>query len=159
MEKIIIEATKLRPEADRTINAQLVTIDLPSFIKQLKSEKSWKKSDRNSITVFKSTGICMVLIALHKGAEMIKHTTEGLVSVQILKGKLKFTTNDQSVKLRKGHILTLHSGVPHSIQANKTTIFLLTITAASGDNYEKHISDAMVEQNRVNGKTVISETA
>jgi quercetin dioxygenase-like cupin family protein len=155
MEEIIIKATKLRPQEGRTIDAPLVTIDIPSFIKQIKSEKSWKKKDRNSITVFKSKGICIVLIALHKGAEIAQHTTEGLISVQMLIGELKFKTNDQSVKLRKGHILTLHGGVPHSIQANKTTFFLLTLTAASGDT---HISDAIMEENKVNGKRVVRET-
>jgi quercetin dioxygenase-like cupin family protein len=158
MEEVLIEATKLRPQAERTIDAPLVTIDLPSFIKQLTSEKSWKKKDRNSITVFKSTGICIVLVALRKGAEMIEHTTAGLISVQVLKGEIKFKTNDQSVKLRKGHMLTLYGGIPHSVKAKKETIFLLTITVATGDNHENNKSDVMGNQNRVNGEPVISET-
>ena len=149
------KSTTQRPQGNRIMDAQLVTIDLPFFIKQLKSEKLWKKSDRNSITVFKSTGICIVLMALHKGAEMAKHTTEGLISVQMLKGEIKFRTNDQSVKLRKGHILTLYGGVPHSLQAKRTTIILLTLTDAIGDN---HISDEILEQNKVNGKLIIRES-
>jgi quercetin dioxygenase-like cupin family protein len=99
-----------------------------------------------------------VLIALHKGAEMTKHTTKGLISVQILKGELKFKTEDQSVKLRTGHILTLCGGVPHNLKAKKTTIFLLTLTSAPGDNDKNHISDIIMDQNKVNGKTVIRET-
>ena len=158
MEKLLIEATSLRPKTKRTIDAPLVTIDIPFFIKQLLSEKSWKKKDRNSITVFKSNGICIMLVALHKDAEMLKHTTEALISVQILKGELKFKTNDQTVKLRKGQMLTLYGGVPHSIHAKKATIFLLTLTVTVADNKENHKSDAMVEQNRVNGKPVILET-
>ena len=156
MENLLIEATSLRPQAKRTIDAPLVTIDIPFFIKQLLSEKSWKKKDRNSITVFKSNGICIVLVALHKGAEMLKHTMEGLISVQILKGELKFKTNDQSVKLRKGQMLTLYGGVPHSIHAKKATIFLLTITVAAGENNKSY---ANVEPNRVNGKAVAREMA
>ncbi len=156
MEEVLIEATRLRPKTERTIDAPLVKIDIPSFIKQLTSEKSWKKKDRNSITVFKSTGISIVLVALHKGAEMAKHTTEGLINVQVQEGEIKFKTNDQSVKLRKGHMLTLYGGIPHSIQAKKAAIFLLTITVVAGEN---HKSDAIVEQNGVNGKPVIRETA
>jgi quercetin dioxygenase-like cupin family protein len=130
MEEILIEATKLRPGAERTIDAPLVAIDLPSFIKLVKSEKSWKKNDRNSITIFKTNGKRIVLLALHKGAEMIKHTAKGLISVQILKGKILFTTDEESIELGKGQMLVLHEGVPHSLVAIKKTIFLLTLTTA-----------------------------
>jgi quercetin dioxygenase-like cupin family protein len=128
MEEVLIEATTLRPRAERTIDAPLVTIDLPFFIKQVKSEKLWKKNDRNSITIFKTNGKRIVLLALHKGAEMTKHTAKGLISVQILKGKILFTTDEESIELSKGQMLVLHEGVPHSLLAIKKTIFLLTIT-------------------------------
>lgn len=121
-------ATTQRPEGVRIMNAPLVTIDLFSFIKQIKKEKKWKETDRNAITVFKSNGFCIVLIALHKGAEMVKHTAEGLISVQVLKGKMQLQTNDQSFKLEKGQMLALHKNIPHSLLAKKKTIFLLTLT-------------------------------
>ncbi len=152
------KATSQRPQGDRIMDAQLVTIKLPSFIKQLKSEKAWKKSDRNSITVFKSGGISIVLIALHKGAEMAKHTSEGIVSVQVLKGELRFKLNEQAVKLRKGYLLKLNGGVPHSLQAKKETIFLLTITAIAGNNQANHHSNTTLEQDKLNGMSVIRET-
>ena len=159
MEEILIKATKMRPRSARAIDASLVTIDIPSFIKQIKSEKSWKKNDRNSMTVFKTTDLRIVLIALHKNAEIVKHASKGLISVQVLKGELKFKTNDQCVKLKKAQLLTLKGGIPHSIQANKITIFLLTITAATADdNIENHIDDALIEQHSVNGKKVTRET-
>ena len=37
------------------MDAALVTIDLRNFIKQIKEEKAWNESDRNAITVFKTT--------------------------------------------------------------------------------------------------------
>ena len=130
MEEKSNEATTQRPQGGRIMDAPLVTIDLRSFKEQIRNEKAWKDSDRNAITVFKTNGMRIVLIALHKGAEMIKHTANGIISLQVLKGKMMFNTDDQSTKLSKGQMLTLHQGIPHSLVAKKKTIFLLTLTTA-----------------------------
>ena len=78
------EATTQRPHGDRIMDAPLVTIDLQSSTKQIKEEKSWKDTDQNAITVFKTDGMRIVLIALHKDAEMSTHTADGMISVQVL---------------------------------------------------------------------------
>ena len=124
------EATPQRPEGDRSIDAALVAIDLPAFVKQIKEESTWKESDRNAITVFKANGLRIVLIALHKGAEMARHTADGIVSVQVLEGKMQFNTEWRSVELSKGQVLALHERIPHSVLALKETIFLLTLTTS-----------------------------
>jgi quercetin dioxygenase-like cupin family protein len=128
------EATALRPLGDRKLDAPLVTIDLLSFIDQIKKEKKWKDSDRNSITVFKTNGLRIVLIALRKGAEMVKHTAAGLISIQMLKGKMQLNAGDQTVQLGKGQMLALHKGIPHNLLAKKKTIFLLTLTTTLIEN-------------------------
>lgn len=128
------QATILRPLGDRRIDAHLVTIDLLSFIEQIKKEKTWKAADRNAITVFKTNGLRIVLIALRKGAEMIKHKAGGLISIQMLKGKMQLNTDDRTVQLRKGQMLALHKGIPHSLLAKKKTIFLLTLTTTLAEN-------------------------
>ena len=128
MEEKSNEATIQRPQGDRIMDAPLVTINLGSFIEQIKAEKAWKDSDRNAITVFKTSGMRIVLIALHKDAEMKKHTADGMISVQVMEGQILFTTEDQSVELGQGEMLALHKNVPHSVMAREETIFLLTLT-------------------------------
>ena len=93
MEEKFNEATPQRPQGDRIVDAPLVQINLPFFIEQIRKEKPWIDSDRNAITVFKTNGMRIVLIALHKGAEMIKHSAEGLISVQVLEGQILFSTD------------------------------------------------------------------
>jgi quercetin dioxygenase-like cupin family protein len=131
------EATSHRPEGDRIIDATLVSINLPLFIEQIKTEKAWKDKDRNAITVFKTNGLCILLIALHKGAEMTKHTAAGMISVQVLEGRIEFTTDDQSVELDKGQMLALHESIPHRVLALEETIFLLTLTTKLPAQEEK----------------------
>lgn len=128
MEEKFNEATPQRPEGDRLVDAALVTIDLPLFMEQIKHESQWKHSNRNAITVFKTNGLRIVMIALHEGAEMARHTADGIISIQVLEGQLQFNTDRQSVELSKGQMLALHECIPHSVLAIKETIFLLTLT-------------------------------
>src|SRR5690349_10393143 len=110
MEEKFNEATHLRPEGDRAMDATLVSIDLPLFVKQIKQESSWKNNDRNAITVFKTNGMRLVLIALHAGAEMKTHTADGIISVQVIDGRMKFSADKRCVELNTGQMLALHNG-------------------------------------------------
>ncbi|WP_301922660.1 cupin domain-containing protein [Ferruginibacter sp.] len=127
MEEKFNEATPQRTQG-HLLDAPLVSINIPVFIEQLKQEAAWKESDRNTITVFKTNGMRIVLIALHKGAEMATHTANGIISVQVLEGQMKFTADPQTVVLNKGQMLTLHALIPHSVLAIEETVFLLTLS-------------------------------
>ena len=122
------ESTDLRPEGGRLMDAPLVSMDIPEFIKQLKAEATWENSDRNAMTVYKTNGMRIVLIALHEDAVMKRHTADGIISVQVLEGEINFSTDDQSVLIRKGQMIALHKGLPHSVKAIKEAVFLLTLT-------------------------------
>lgn len=128
MEEKFNESTAQRPDGERVIDAAFVSIDLPLYISQIKEETSWKDGKRNAITVFKTNGLRIVLIALHEGSEMARHTADGIISVQVLEGKIQFNTDQQSVELDKGRMLALHERIPHSVKAIQETIFLLTLT-------------------------------
>lgn len=127
MEEKFNEATRQRPEGDRVMDATMVTIGLPSFIKQIKQETAWKERDRNAITLYKTNGMSIVLVALHAGAEMKTHTADGIISLQIIEGRMKFNAGDRFVELDKGEMLTLHKGIPHNVAAIEETVFLLTL--------------------------------
>ncbi len=127
------ESTELRPEGGRLMDAPLVSMDIPQFIKQIKSESTWENSDRNALTVYKTNGMRIVLIALHANAEMTRHTADVIINLQILEGQIRFNTDEQSVELNKGQMLTLHKGIPHSVLAKEETIFLLTLTTTSAE--------------------------
>jgi quercetin dioxygenase-like cupin family protein len=125
------ESTELRPEGGRLLDATLVSIDITDFIKQIKSEPAWDKSDRNAMTVYKTDGMSIVLVALHEDAVMARHKADGIISVQVLEGKINFITDGQSVELEKGQMIALHKGEPHSVAAIKESVFLLTLAASS----------------------------
>ena len=121
------EATINRPGGSRSIDAPVLLIDLPFYINQVKTEIAWQKNDRNSITVFKTDKIRMVLVAMHKGAEM--HTTrpDNILTLQVIDGMMRLSTNQKTIEASKEQILTLHEHIAYSLQAVEESIFLLTI--------------------------------
>ncbi|MEO8766466.1 MAG: hypothetical protein ABI416_19355 [Ginsengibacter sp.] len=127
MENTDIESTHNRPEGERTIDTSHLLIDIPAFIKQVKSEKQWKKSDRNAITVFKSDTMRIVLTGLRKKAEMHTQHPENVLSIHVIDGKISVKVQFEKVKLCRGQVLALHARVPYSITAIKKAMILLTI--------------------------------
>lgn len=127
MEEKYNEATLNRPEGDRPIDAPVVLIDIASFIKQIKNEKAWEDNDRNSITVFKSPKMKIVVVALHKKAEMQTERPQNILSVQVLKGKLKLYADQKTLAVEENQIFALHENIHYRIHAVKKTVFLLTI--------------------------------
>ncbi len=131
MENKSNESTPQRPEGNRIIDAPLVNLDLNENKSQIKTEKAWMENDRNAITLFKSHGLRLVLIALHKDAEMAKHSAKGMITVQVQEGLIKFSTEEQSVELSAGQMIVLHEGIPHSVLALEESTFLLTLIESS----------------------------
>lgn len=101
MENKSNEATPQRPEGARLINAPLVEMDLNGFIAQIKAESTWAKSDHNAITIFKGDSMRVVLIGMHENAELKTHSANGIINVQVLEGKIDFTSEQQTVLLEK----------------------------------------------------------
>ena len=115
------------PEAGRPLDAPLLVFDLPALLAQVRLEPAYRTSDRNALTVFKTDGMRIVLLALHAGAELKTHTALGIISVQVLEGRLMFRTAEQATELAQGQLLTLHAGIPHSVTAVTEVVFLLTL--------------------------------
>lgn len=121
------DATPQRPNGERVLNAPLVEMNLNAAIDQIKSEKAWKDNDRNSVTLFKSDSMRIVLIGLHEKAELKPHKANGVISVQVLQGKIEFTAEQQNVSLEKGQMITLQENVFHGVKALTESFFLLTL--------------------------------
>lgn len=127
MENKFNEATRQRPEGDRVMDAPVVEINIPAFIRQIKDEEKWKGSDRNAITVFKTGSMQVVLVAMHKGAAMKEHSAKCLMSLLVIEGLLLFTAHGKTAELKKGQMIALHGNIPHALSAKEETVFLLTL--------------------------------
>ena len=116
-----------RPDGGRILNAPLVKMNLNETIKQIKSETTWTESDRNSATLFKSETMRIVLIGLQENAELKPHKANGVISVQVVEGKIEFSAEQQNTHLEKGQMIALHENIIHSVKALTESFFLLTL--------------------------------
>ena len=123
------DATMLRPDGDRVLDAPYVFMDFDGFVKQLKDEETWEKQDRNGITIFKTEGLTTVLTCLHKDARIEENSVDGLFQVQVLDGKVRISTDDGDADMREGEMVVFHPNVKHHIEAlKKSTLLLQTIS-------------------------------
>jgi len=123
------DATMNRPAGDRTIDAPSLLLDLPAFIRQIRAEDEWRDNDRNSITIFKTNDLRIVLGGLHKDAEMVPHKSEGVMSIQVLEGSLNVNTDELDATLNTGQVIVVHKGCNYRVVATEEAIYLLTISA------------------------------
>ena len=105
----------------------LVEMNLNALIEQIKGEDSWKEGDRGSMVLFKSDTMRIVLIGLHGNAELTPHKASGVISVQVLEGKINFYAGEQESILEKGQMIALQENVVHGVMALKESFFLLTL--------------------------------
>lgn len=127
MENKTIDATTQRPDGDRILNAPVIEMNLYEFIEQIKGEKIWADSDRNSITIFKSETMTIVLVGLRENAELKPHKANGVISVQVLEGEIEFTAKQQSTRIKKGQMIALQEDITHSVKGLTESFFLLTL--------------------------------
>ena len=127
MEEKYNESTINRPEGERPINAPLMLIDIASYIKQIKNEKAWDENDRNSITVFKSDKLRILIVALHKKAEMQTERPQNILSIQMIRGKIKLRTDEKTTTVGEEQLLVLRENISYKIEAVKKAVFLLTV--------------------------------
>ena len=86
-----------RPDSNRVLDAALLDFDLPTVIERIKQETEWINGKHNAITLTKSERMSIVLIAMHEDSEIKMEQIDGSMSLHIIKGKLKFTTENESV--------------------------------------------------------------
>ncbi len=127
MEERHNEATTNRPEGERPIDAPVVLVNIPEFIKKIKKEKAWDKNDRNAITVFKSDKLRIILVAMHKKAEMTTERPENIFSVKVISGKVKLDTDGKSFDVSEEDLLVLHPNITYKIVALRKSVFLMTV--------------------------------
>ena len=128
------EATQNRPEGDRVLDAPYVFVNIPDFIRQLKSEEAWQKNDRNGITVFKTNRVTMVVTCLHAKAVLKNNLVDGIFTIQVLEGIVRVTTPDGDVDMQANQVMAFHQLVDHSILALMDSVLLLTNNAAEVDH-------------------------
>lgn len=101
--------------------------DLIREIADSESKKPWQ-SGHYAKTLFKKSDFRTVLITMEPASKMKEHHADGTISVQVLKGHIRFTTQGKTHELPIGSLITLGASIKHEVEAVEDSAFLLTIS-------------------------------
>lgn len=103
-------------------------IDLNQEITRLEAEASSEESGRKSKMLIKHPEFRIVLITMRTGSRWEDHKTNARICLHVLRGDIRFHTANGTIDLRPGQLITLASGVVHSVDAVEESAFLLTLS-------------------------------
>lgn len=100
--------------------------DLWGLLEPKQQEESRLAQDR-TVALIKTESLRVVFRAMREGSTVPTHKANGAITVQVLDGHIEFTADTQTTALRKGELLALRRGVPHSLKAMKRSAILITV--------------------------------
>lgn len=122
------ERMERRENAKERLAGELLQIPLAREIERLRAECAYVEGQHNQITVAHEGPLRVALFAFHKGNVLQEHRTAGPISVQMLSGRVVFTTETGGrVEMGEGCMLTLAGGIAHSVEALEDAVMLLTV--------------------------------
>jgi quercetin dioxygenase-like cupin family protein len=117
--------------AERPIDGPSLAFDVPALLTQLKRERAWRTGSRNGLTLLKTDGLRVVLVAMHAGTTIPAHSADGAIAVEVVEGELTCTAGTEQVALGEGQLFTLQAGIPHGLHATDDCSYLLTIAGST----------------------------
>jgi quercetin dioxygenase-like cupin family protein len=120
---------------DGTMLKERAQFDLAQEIMESEQTRPWPMG-HSARMLFKKPDFRMVLISMEKGSTLNEHHADGTISVQVLKGSIRFTAEGEAHTLKVNGLLTLSASIKHEVEALEHSAFLLTIAWPSGEKLE-----------------------
>ena len=111
---------------DGTLLKDFGQFDLAQEMENSEQQKPWQ-TGHTARTLFKKADFRMVLVSMEKGSVLKEHHADGTISVQVLKGSIRFTAQGETHTLQANSVVTLGASIKHEVEALDESAFLLTI--------------------------------
>ena len=111
---------------DGTMLKGFAQLDLAQEMLTSEQTKPWQTGHTARMLV-KKGDFRMVLISMEKGSVLKEHHADGTISVQVLKGSLRFTAQGKAHTLQTNSLVALAPPIRHEVEALEDSAFLLTI--------------------------------
>jgi quercetin dioxygenase-like cupin family protein len=89
-----------------------------------------QRSGRNARTLVKNGPLRLTLVVLGPGGQLAEHEAAGPITVQVLDGRIRFSTGDETRVLGPGQLLAAAPGIRHRVASDDGACFLLTVSQA-----------------------------
>ncbi len=123
--------TKSSGEVNRSFNVSLSTFNLLTLIEKMKTKPTMIDGDLHSMVLLNRPDKQIVLTTFDKGTEINSFQSNEKMIVQVIWGKLRFHTHEESLILSRGELLTVQKKKPYILTTGEKTVFLLTLISGS----------------------------
>jgi quercetin dioxygenase-like cupin family protein len=114
-----------------TLSGAALSFSLSTEDAALRERAAAARSGRVAKTLVKEGRLRVTLIALRRGAALGAHQVDGVVSVQILRGRARVSAEGKLVDLSSGGLLVLDQEVTHTVEALADCALLVTVAMAA----------------------------
>jgi len=121
------QETRARTHPTERFAGDSHVFDLNAAILDLRAETREARHGHRQMTIFHRAPVAQVLFAFEAGGELADHAANGLVTIQVLEGRLAVQESGQTHQLQAGMMLVLSPGVRHSVRAEAVSAMLLTV--------------------------------
>ena len=101
--------------------------DFRHEIDELESTEFWKTEDRIAKALVKEENVRVVLTLMKAGAILKEHKAEGNVFIHVLRGRIQFALDHNTVEFEQGQMMALNRGVRHSVKALDESAFVIFV--------------------------------
>lgn len=123
---------RLRPHPDERFKSPQHLIDLERAARELSAEEPAPSGPaqhgHRQKTLYRHGSLTIALFLFDAGAGLAEHQAEGVVTIQVLQGRISISAEDQQHTLTAGRMLVLAPGVRHDVRAEQPTRMLLTVS-------------------------------
>jgi quercetin dioxygenase-like cupin family protein len=97
------------------------------------AEETWRLleetgAEHSASTLIKQPGMRVVLMTLKGDATVKSHQVSADISVQVLRGRIRFRVEEHERVLERGHLLAVARDLPHDLVATEDSEVLLTLS-------------------------------
>jgi quercetin dioxygenase-like cupin family protein len=118
------------PNIDRPLSGRALHFRLGEEHPDLIDGGLLARAGRSARTLVKDGPLRVTLVALGAGGGLREHQADGPITVHVVSGQIRFRAGEDEWTLEEGDLLSLGSGVPHSVESASGGVFLLTVATA-----------------------------
>lgn len=117
---------------ERPLSGDVLVLDLEAERERAADPAILERSGRNARTLIKAGPLRTTLIVLAPGGEIAEHHAEGPITVQPIRGSLRFTVDGRGHDVGVGQLLSAGPGIRHAVSSEEGCTFLLVMAHPSG---------------------------
>lgn len=110
-----------------TTHDAAIFFDLAEEIEHMHAAEPSSQTRRTARTLLKNGPLRVTLIVIRAGGEIAEHKAPGPITVQVLRGSVRFRVGNIERRIDAGQVISVAGGVHHSVAADEDAAFLLTV--------------------------------